>query len=347
MSETWSKAGENLVRHRGGTYYLRAWVGGKVIRISLETKDLRIAKLKRDTELDAQRQKAAKKLPEAGKTLGDALEVVRLRLASVPDHKDSTRHYYDQLVTAVKGSLPADRAAKSWTADEARVWWKQFTSGVSATRANGALRIVRMMFDILVESGSRRDNPGSDLKRRRVPQTGLSHLPQREKFEEILKSIRSLTHPSAKESADFVEWLAWSGMRVNEVRHFWWEHEGKQWLEVTGGPNGTKNHRHRHIPKFEALKRILDARRYPGCTGPVFSIKSPRFALTNACKRLGIPHIRIHDLKHLFMTTAIEKGVDIPTVSKWGGHQDGGVLAMRTYGHIRDDHSLEEARKMR
>ena len=250
------------------------------------------------------------------------------------------------MVTSLKSSIPSARPADKWSADEARAWWKQYTDIVSATRANGALRIVRMMFEILVESGARRDDPGKLLKRRRVPQTGLSHLPSSENFEAILQSIRTLTHPAAKESADFVEWLAWSGMRVNEARHFRWEDEGEQWLEVTGGPNGTKNHRARFIPKFARLAEILDRRRHPGATGPIFSIKSPRFALTNACKRLGIPHIRIHDLKHLFMTTGIEKGIDIPTVSKWGGHQDGGVLAMRTYGHIRDDHSLSEARKM-
>jgi hypothetical protein len=29
-------------------------------------------------------------------------------------------------------------------------------------------------------------------------------------------------------------------------------------------------------------------------------------------------------------TRCIESGIDIPTVSRWLGHQDGGVLAMKT-----------------
>jgi len=37
--------------------------------------------------------------------------------------------------------------------------------------------------------------------------------------------------------------------------------------------------------------------------------------------------------------------VDIPTVSRWLGHQDGGALCMKTYGHLRDEHSANEARK--
>ena len=48
----------------------------------------------------------------------------------------------------------------------------------------------------------------------------------------------------------------------------------------------------------------------------------------------------------LFATRCIENGVDIPTVSRWLGHQDGGALCMKTYGHLRDEHSTNEARKV-
>ena len=55
-------------------------------------------------------------------------------------------------------------------------------------------------------------------------------------------------------------------------------------------------------------------------------------------------HVRVHDLRHLFATRCIEAGVDVPTVAKWLGHSDGGVLAMKIYGHLRDDHSLSSAK---
>jgi hypothetical protein len=32
--------------------------------------------------------------------------------------------------------------------------------------------------------------------------------------------------------------------------------------------------------------------------------------------------------------------VDIPTVSRWLGHKDGGALAMKRYGHLRQEHSF-------
>jgi len=30
----------------------------------------------------------------------------------------------------------------------------------------------------------------------------------------------------------------------------------------------------------------------------------------------------------------------------WLGHQDGGALCMKTYGHLRDEHSANEAKKV-
>jgi hypothetical protein len=49
-------------------------------------------------------------------------------------------------------------------------------------------------------------------------------------------------------------------------------------------------------------------------------------------------------LRHLFATRCIESGVDIPTVSRWLGHKDGGALAMKVYGHLRNQHSASMAK---
>ncbi len=38
--------------------------------------------------------------------------------------------------------------------------------------------------------------------------------------------------------------------------------------------------------------------------------------------------------------------MDIPTVARWLGHKDGGALAMRVYGHLRDHHSAEMAQEV-
>ncbi|MEG2971742.1 MAG: tyrosine-type recombinase/integrase, partial [Akkermansia sp.] len=52
----------------------------------------------------------------------------------------------------------------------------------------------------------------------------------------------------------------------------------------------------------------------------VFVVQNPRKALSNACIRLGIAHVRVHDLRHFFATSCIESGIDIPTVSRCSSH---------------------------
>ena len=41
-------------------------------------------------------------------------------------------------------------------------------------------------------------------------------------------------------------------------------------------------------------------------------------------KSAGLPHIRLHDLRHTFATLALQNGVDVKTVSSILGHYDAG-----------------------
>jgi len=92
------------------------------------------------------------------------------------------------------------------------------------------------------------------------------------------------------------------------------------------------------------LKRLANQRH--SAEDPVCSVGECEKSMTRACRLLGIPRITHHDLRHLFATRCIESGVDIPTVSRWLGHSDGGALAMRLYGHLRDQHSADMAERV-
>ena len=39
-------------------------------------------------------------------------------------------------------------------------------------------------------------------------------------------------------------------------------------------------------------------------------------------------------------------GVNTPTFSKWLGHKDGGALAMKVYGHLRQEHSFAQIKRV-
>ena len=114
---------------------------------------------------------------------------------------------------------------------------------------------------------------------------------------------------------------------------------------MTGGEAGTKNHEFRVIPMPDALRSLLLRMKeacLPQPESRVVTIDSAKTAINKACKRLGLPHFHHHDFRHFFATTCIEAGVDIPTVARWLGHKDGGALAMRVYGHLRQEHSFRQ-----
>ena len=80
--------------------------------------------------------------------------------------------------------------------------------------------------------------------------------------------------------------------------------------------------------------------------GKVFRVGECQKSLDRAAKKVGTDRITHHDLRHLFATRCIESGVDIPTVSRWLGHKDRGALAMKTYGHLRREHSIAQAQRV-
>ncbi len=106
----------------------------------------------------------------------------------------------------------------------------------------------------------------------------------------------------------------------------------------------------RRIPMIPDMRRLLERLRAERpdekLDSPVMRVRECQGAINRACKALGISRFTHHDLRHLFATRCIESGVGIPTVSRWLGHKDGGALAMKVYGHLRDAHSSAMAQKV-
>ena len=114
---------------------------------------------------------------------------------------------------------------------------------------------------------------------------------------------------------------------------------------------GTKNGEVRRVPLIPAARRLLqNLRAADPAAKPehkVLQVRECQKAMDRAAVVVGIARLTHHDLRHLFATVCIEAGTDIPTVARWLGHKDGGVLAMKTYGHLRDEHSQASAAKVR
>ena len=153
--------------------------------------------------------------------------------------------------------------------------------------------------------------------------------------------------------ADLVHFLAFGGFRLSEAANVTWSDCDfeKSEIVVRGDlETGTKNRSIRRvpmIPEMAALLGRLKAERPDAKPDDrVMRVRECQGAMNRAAKALGMERITHHDLRHLFATRCIESGVDIPRVARWLGHKDGGVLAMRVYGHLRDQHSAAMAKRV-
>lgn len=349
----------NLIRYGpSGKYFARIRVGGKLIRQSLKTKALSVAKLKL---ADLEKQERAKlegqtRLTEGVAFFRDLAKEYLERLDGMPNLKPRTKEYYKERLAAMRKNWSGldDMDARKLTESDCRQWASRYAKQASPTNYNNTLIVLRAILAIAVEQGIRYSNPAEKLKRVRVNRKELT-LPSQKQFQELIQEIRRVPFGPGLASADLVEFLAYTGLRVkSEAAHVTWVDcdfdRGE--IIVRGNPKtGTKSSEPRRVPMIPDCKRLLERLRSKRPDEKpdvlVMRVRECQGAINRACKALGIARFTHHDLRHLFATSCIESGVDIPTVSRWLGHKDGGALAMKVYGHLRDQHSTDMAQKVR
>lgn len=337
----------NLIRRRSGVYYWQAKIGGRSCRGSLRTSDRETARRKLPVVLERAKEKHAVTLAGAlPESFGAALAEWLKRQERRPEIKERTKRDYRDRAGAIQRTFPCAVPLVRLGPPELRAWWAAVGKRFAPSTANAMLRVVREVFRMLQSDGMRLGDPSAGLKR--IPVPAPHHdLPSPADFERLVRSVRGQRKRASDEAADMIEALAFSGLRIAEMRALQWEDVRRDQIVVRGGPDGTKNREARRVPIVPDLRRVLDRRRYDGAAGAVFNMKTPTAALRAACRREGLPHLRVHDLRHLFATTCIEAGVPFATVASWLGHKDGGALAARVYGHVRADHSMKEAQRVR
>lgn len=90
---------------------------------------------------------------------------------------------------------------------------------------------------------------------------------------------------------------------------------------------------------------IFPTYRVPNDTNPQ-PLKDIRGALFAAKKKLGHRHWGVHELRHHFTSRCVMAGIDFKTIAEWLGHQDGGLLVAKVYGHLNPEHKRAQAAKL-
>lgn len=345
------RVAENLYRlESSGGYYALLKKADKQFRRSLKTKDRKLAE-RRLAELRAQvgqlriTDEATESFAEIAKRWMDSTKHT-LKASSITRRE-----------TCIKNLTPYFEGVtiRNIQPQHCERWVTARASEIAPQTMAHELNVMRAVFEYALSLGLMLSNPARHIKRKKVV-TARIEIPTKEQFKKLLETVRQSdgradSQMKSRPGADLVELLAYSGCRLNEGASIRWRDADleKNTLTVTGGERGTKNHEQRTIPMTDALRALLlrlKAERHPRPEHFISQIDSAKKCLQTACRNLSYPQFTHHDFRHFFATTCIESGVDIPTVSRWLGHKDGGALAMKVYGHLRQEHSAAAIKRV-
>jgi integrase len=333
-----------------GTYFARVKVNGKVIRRTLKIGKTDVASF--TTAKERLRDFLTKHQGDAilSGSFADAQRAYTRALELDNAIAPATKRYRDYCLKALEKSWPelAKSPLSKITARQCQEWAARFAPTVDEQYFNNTLGTLR---EILRTGGFGDKNPAMAVSRIGVKPKQL-RLPEPDQFTQIIETVATSGAGQQKNCADFIRFLAFSGCRLSEAKEVKWADVDldRGFIRVKNAKRKITSNKSetRLVPIIDEMRELITRLKQaaPQPTDAVCRVFECEKSLTRACNVLGIDRITHHDLRHLFATRCIESGVDIPTVSRWLGHSDGGALAMRVYGHLRDAHSAEMARRV-
>jgi integrase len=333
------KVGPCLYRYRTGTYYARYKSGGKEIRCSLETTDRKLAERNLAKKKDEQSQidRSQGKLTLA--------ELCDRYLKTVQHQKPKTIERKTFIVQRIKTDWPTGKLTqvRKIKPSDVDLWLSRYRFG-SASR-NLHISCVKELFNSAVRDRIITASPAAHLRsvKRERP---IRLTPTFEQFKAIIADVRAqLFNADAQDSADFLEFLGLAGLGQAEAGSL-----TRADVDLEAGLFITFRHKTSTgfaVPLFPQLRPLIERLcQGKGNREKIFKIGNAKHALTNACKRLGLPPFSQRSLRRMFISRAIELGVDVKVIAEWQGHRDGGKLILDTYSHVNRAHSQRMAQLM-
>jgi integrase len=343
LNNVWTrvKREHGLYRYNpSGQYFARVRFKGKLYRRRLGTDDLEHARRKlREFKNDLGRTDVTKGNTSFSKVLDDYAATLTGAESTLYDKKATIEKLKETWFGV--DSLPLRTVKPSQIA----AWLSKHYGKFSASAYNSALTLIRAALDLAVADRVIIESPAKDLKYKKRKQP-IRQTPTLKQFVSIVADIRSQRfNADAEESGDFVEFLGLAGLGQAEAASI-----KRSDVDLDAGRIIVYRHKTDQgflIAIYPQLRPLLEKL----CADKqhderLFEIKEARKALSNACKRLGFPNFTHRSLRRMFITRAIELGVDVKTIAEWQGHRDGGVLILKTYSHVRTVHSDRMAKLM-
>jgi len=335
------KVGPCLYRYKDGTYYARFESGGKEIRQSLRTTDRKLAarnlaeKKRQQSQIDPAKSKI---------TLAELCDVY---VKTIEHQGEKTVDQKTRVAERIKSHWPGGSVIQvgKIKASDVDMWLARYSFGAASRSFH--IQVIKDVFNLALRDKIIFDSPAAHLKyaKREKP---IRRTPTFEQFQAIVESIRSqrFNGHDADESADFVEFIGLAGLGQAEASTLTWDDIDWQREQIITFRHKTKAGF--AIPLYPQVRPLLErrhAQRQPGLDR-VFKIDNAKKAIAAACQRLKLPAYSHRSFRRMFITRAIEKGVDVKVIAEWQGHKDGGKLILETYSHVNPVHSKRMAALM-
>ena len=215
--------------------------------------------------------------------------------------QESCQHLAPRSLAAYQSALNiAGRTLSSLNGElsaEFTLWQKQRRDALAASSFSLELVIVRKMLNWGKKAGHvTTPDCWSDVKPGKVESETFT-IPSRAEFERIVAEIRKQSKQSNR-VADFIEFLASSGCRKSEAFGLQWRDIDFAKGTILIARDGRGKTGSRLLPLFDRLNLVL-LRQPPGQpTDFVWGVIDAKDRLDTACRKLNLPHVRVHDLRH-------------------------------------------------
>ncbi|MBE7157216.1 MAG: tyrosine-type recombinase/integrase, partial [Rhodospirillales bacterium] len=270
-------------------------------------------------------------------------------LATIQHQAPKTVRRKSDIAAALKRDFPggADISLAKVVPSRVLAWLATYDFGPPSY--NLYLEFTRAVFAMAVADRLIPHSPIEALKGKKL-RDPIRSTPSFEDFRAIVTDIRTQRYNAdAQDSGDFVEFIGLAGLGQAEAGSLLWEH-------INWGAGELVARRHKtgrtfKVPLFPQLRPLLERLRAERGGNPpggerVFKIKDAKHAISEACARLELPKHSHRAFRRMFITRAIERGVDVKVIAKWQGHSDGGKLILSTYSEVRNKHSARMSELM-
>lgn len=215
--------------------------------------------------------------------------------------------------------------------EHADLWVRSLeVSGLAPSSVGVFLAGARALYAALRWAKATRDDPFPDVKPKKDRRRAWD---KRQPYPE--RDVETLLAAASLEMRVLLRLGGIAGLRASEITSLRWRDVdlGAGVLTVRQGKGG-KTRRvllsHSLVTDLEAMGDHLPSDFVVGRTP-----EAARSRLKTLCKRLGVPYLGLHALRHLAGTRLVRAGFDLQDVAEHLGHSD--VQTARTYGKWADE----------